>query len=77
MNELIEQLAKLAQEVESEDPIDWAMLAVDEQTTYRLMATSIVEQFGQPQTEREGILMATVIKLVVENFVLNLKGLTK
>lgn len=72
---LVEQLVELAQEVETNDPIDWGMLAIDERDAYRLIATSVLEQFGPPQTEREWLLIATVTKLVVENFVLNLKFL--
>jgi hypothetical protein len=73
MNIIIDQLVELAQLVESEDPIDWGMLQVDELESYRLITLSVVEQFGIPITDREMLLMLSLIKLTVENFTLNLK----
>lgn len=71
----VDLLVELAQQVETNDPIEWGMLAVDEQTAYRLIATSILEQFGDDKDRIT--LLATITKLVVENFVLNLKLLQK
>jgi hypothetical protein len=69
-----ELIAEMAQEVESGDPIDWGMLAVDEQTAYNLMATSMLEHYNSLDEEsRDLMLLATATKLVVENMVLNLK----
>ena len=65
-----EQLAELAQEVESEDPIDWGMLAVDEHSAYLLMANHVLDQFKDSD---KITMMATITKLVVENFTLHLK----
>ena len=71
---LIEQLVELVKEIETEDPIDFAMLQIDEDTAYTLMATSILEMYlSNDADSRDMILLATVIKLTVENFVLNLK----
>ena len=67
----IEDLVELAKEVEVTDPIDWGMLSIDEDNAYRLIATSVLEQFPEP-LERTTVL-ATITKLIVENFVLNLK----
>jgi hypothetical protein len=64
-------IAMLAQEVEVNDPIDWGMLQVDEKQAYELIASQVLEQFGDT-TDRLTIL-STITKLVVENFVLNLK----
>jgi hypothetical protein len=64
----VHQLAQLAQEVEITDPIDWGELAVDETTAYRLMAAHVIEISNDPLT-----LKAIVVKLLVENFVTNLK----
>jgi hypothetical protein len=66
-------LIQLAQDCETEDPIDWGMLAVDENKSYELIALGIVEHFGYPQTERELLMMASLVKTTVENFTLNLK----
>lgn len=71
----IEHLVRLAKDVEAEDPIDWGLLAIDEDEAYRLMAMNVVEmmfdKYGQP--EMRDVMLATVIKLVVENFTLNLR----
>ena len=69
----IEQIVKLAQEVEVEDPIDWGMLEVSEDNAYRLIAMNVVNQFDKYSVHERQIMIATITKLVVENFVLNLK----
>ena len=75
MIDYVEHIASLAREVEAEDPIDWGMLAISEDDAYHLMASNIVEtmaaKYGQP--EFKDVMLATIVKLVVENFVLNLK----
>ena len=73
----VEQLAELAQAVESEDPIDWAMLAISEEAAYKMIATSVLERHISLTEDRELILLATVVKLTIENFVLNLRLLQK
>lgn len=63
-----EQLAELAMEVEVTDPIDWGNLSIDERTAYQLMSTHVLEMDNDDITMR-----AIIVKLLVENFVLNLK----
>jgi hypothetical protein len=66
----VDQLVELAKEAESEDPIDWGMLAIDEENAYRLIATHVLELYnGNDQV----VMLASITKLIVENFVLNLK----
>jgi hypothetical protein len=75
MNETIEALIGLSKEIEAEDPIDWSDLPINEDTVYRTIATSTVEAFDKikdPNT-RSFTMLATITKLVAENFVLNLK----
>jgi hypothetical protein len=74
----VAELVELVNEIDSEDPIDWAMLSIDEKMATEMLATSIIEQYNkdwQPMSEHDRtlIMMATITKLVVENFVLNLK----
>lgn len=73
--EYVELISELAQEVEAEDPIDWGMLAISEEETYRLMTLNVLEMFKDKYNEPnfKEIMFATVVKLVVENFTLNLK----
>lgn len=74
----VEELVELAREVEIEDPIDWAQLSIDEEQAYRLMALNLIEIFENvDDQDRDNILMSMIIKLVVENFVLNLKLLNR
>jgi len=54
------------------------MLAIDEKTAYTMMATSILENYLMTDKDnRDMMLLATTVKLTVENFVLNLKLLQK
>lgn len=70
--EYVAILVDLAQEMEIKDNIDWGMLNVNEQQAYELMANSVVDQIhALPDAQREIILMASLTKLLVENFVLN------
>jgi hypothetical protein len=71
-DEYINHIAELAKEVEVEDPIDWGIIPISEDVTYRMMTTSILEQFGDMSQQRD-IMIATIVKLVVENFILNLR----
>lgn len=68
-NQTVELIVALAQEVEVADPIDWGMLAIDEEEAYRMMAISILETFPDESVTIQSVLT----KLTVENFVLNLK----
>jgi hypothetical protein len=70
----VEQLAELAQETEITDPIDWGQLQITKQQAYLMMAANVLEQFlSIPESQRPIVAMATVTKLLVENFVLNVK----
>jgi hypothetical protein len=70
----VDQLVDLAMECELTDPIDWGLLSITENQAYQMMASSILDQFeGVKQEEQLMIAMATMTKLLVENFILNLK----
>jgi hypothetical protein len=69
----IERIAKLAQEIETEDSIDWGMTQIKEEDAYKLIAMSVVNQFDKYTVDEREIMIATITKLVVENFVLNVK----
>ena len=67
-------LVDLAMEAEMTDPIDWGMLSMEERQAYTLMATSVLEQIGDlPAEQQLTVALATMTKLLVENFVLNVK----
>jgi hypothetical protein len=72
-NLTLELLIELAQEVEVYDPIIWDDVGIESTGTYRMIATSILEQFGSgPYNKEENIsILVAMTRLVVENFVLN------
>ena len=66
---LLNLIVELAQETEITDPIDWGYLNIDEPTAFRLMATHVLEMdLSEPY-----VTQAIITKLLVENFVLNVK----
>lgn len=70
----VNDLADLAQQVEITDPIEWGYLRVDETTAYRLMASSVIEIINNVDNDQKlDVAMAAMTKLLVENFILNLK----
>lgn len=76
LTEYVHHIAYLAKDIDRQSPIDWGMLAVDEDQAYSLMASKVVEEmlpkYDDPDVFRD-IMLATVVQLVVENFTLNLK----
>ena len=70
----IAQLAEIAMEGEMTNPIEWGELAVEEKQAYQMMASQVFDQMdGIPEDQRAVVAMATMTKLLVENFVLNLR----
>lgn len=68
------QLAKIAKEAEITDPIEWGELTIQEDVAYEMMAASVIEMMTKlKDEEKEVVAMASIVKLLVENFVLNLK----
>jgi len=74
-NPNVQQLAELAMEIERKDNLDWGMLQISEQQAFELMASNVLEQFSTLDNDEEAavIALATITKLLVENFVLNLQ----
>lgn len=70
-----EAIIELAKDVELEDAINWTSLPIDRDKIYQMIGSQAYEIYVKQSAEedREAILLATVIKLVVENFVLNLQ----
>ena len=61
-------LKELALEADTVDPIDWGQLNISEDEAFNLMAMHVAEMENNHLT-----LKAVCVKLMVENFVLNLK----
>lgn len=64
----IDELVELAREAEVGDPFDWMDLSIDDETAYRLVALGVMEM----KMSKE-VMLATIVKLCVENMVLNYK----
>ena len=71
-DEAIRNLVILAKEGAEMDPIDWGDLNITEDQAYIMMATHVLEMERNHLTDG-----AIIVKLLVENFVLNLKLLGK
>jgi len=74
MTPTVANIVELAQEAAKVDPVDWQNLKISPAQTYQLMASSVLEQFEHlPDESRNIIAMATITKLLVENYILHVK----
>ena len=71
-NPEVKLLVELAKEGSIMDPIDWGELNITEEQAYVMMATHVLDMERNHLTDG-----AIIVKLLVENFVLNLKLLGK
>jgi len=72
--EQVDWLVDLARECDTADPIDWGTLKITEDQAYQMMASNLLDQMAAlDEDQRLHISLATTTKLLVENFVLNLK----
>jgi hypothetical protein len=69
----IDTIVDLAFAVEEGDPIDWGVFKNGKEQSVKMIAASIIEQFDKESwTEQDRIIvMSTITKLVVENFILH------
>ena len=70
----LNQLIELAQIVEQKDPIDWSQVSVTPESAYGMMAAHVIDLFEEHNSaDKEITMMSVMVKLLVENFVLNLR----
>ena len=71
----LKQLIEIAKESNISDPIDWEKINLNEDTVYEMIGLSVVEMMAKIEKDenRDVLLAASILKLTVENFVLNLK----
>ena len=69
----IDTIVDLAFAVESGDPIDWGLFKQGQEQSMKMIAASIIEQFDKEDYTHDDklIIMSTITKLVVENFILH------
>lgn len=70
-----EEIIALAKEVEISDEIDWTGLPLDKDRIYQIIGSQTYELYEHYSESQNGeaILLATITKLLIENFVLNLR----
>jgi len=73
----LELLVDIAKEAESGDPIPWDKLSVGKDEAFKMIGTSILEQFDKEEYTEEDkvVLLASMTKLVVENMLLHIQVL--
>ena len=71
----LKQLIELAKESNISDPIDWEEVNLNEDTVYEMIGLSVMEMMHKIEKDPNVnvMLAASILKLTVENFVLNLK----
>ena len=71
----LKQLIEIAKESTISDPIDWDKINLNEDTVYEMIGLSVVEMMAKIENDknRDVLLAASILKLTVENFALNLK----
>lgn len=68
----IDQLVELARQAEYKNPIDWGELPLSEDTIYATYARAVYISYAQTSPAyKDVVLLASIIKLHVENFVLS------
>ena len=75
MRPTLQQLVELAKESNISDPIDWEKVNLNEDTVYEMIGLSVMEMMHKIEKDPNVnvMLAASILKLTVENFVLNLK----
>lgn len=75
MKYTLEQIIDLAQNVELGDSIDWNETNLDRDKVYQIITSQVYEAYTtwENEEDKEAIMLASLAKLVVENFVLNTK----
>lgn len=69
----LEQVVELAKEVELGDSISWEGLNIDRNRVYQIIGSQVYDiyQTWENSDDKELIMLATITKLVIENFVLH------
>lgn len=68
----LRELVELAKMTEENDPIDWDLVDISPDTAYGMMAAHVIDIVEHLNAEdREVVMMSVMVKLLVENLVLN------
>lgn len=69
----VDELVEIAKAAEEGGPIDWGSIPQTKEHVYRVMASAIIEQFGDVEIDKSRalILLASLVQSQVENMVLH------
>lgn len=68
----LRELVELAKLTEENDPIDWSLVNMSPDAAYGMMAAHVIDIVEHLNAEdREVVMMSVMVKLLVENLVLN------
>ena len=74
MQQVVDQLSQLAQESEMSVDINWEEMNVSKNDIFNHMANNVLQQMESvDENERAVVAMATMTKLLVENFIYKAK----
>lgn len=72
--EAIGKIVELAKEVEIKDNIDWSQFQMTKDEAYEMFAQNVLTQMmAVPEDYRETVMLGTLTKLLVENFIISSK----
>ena len=72
--EAVGRLVELAQQVELSQEFDFGVLNITQNELYEQMADNVLTQmYSVPEDHRETVMLGTLTKLLVENFILTQK----
>lgn len=71
----VEQLTELAMLSDGTVPTDaWTHVNISPETAYKMMAAHVIDMIeNESNTDKEFVMMSVITKLLVENFLLNVK----
>jgi len=71
------QIIELAKEIEQSDPFYWSNLPIHRDAVYSMLGLAVLERLeGIDARERDAVITASLVKLTVENFVLEMRLLS-
>ena len=74
MQQVVDQLSQLAQESEMSVDVNWEEMNISKNDIFNHMANNVLQQMESvDENERAVVAMATMTKLLVENFIYKAK----
>lgn len=69
----LNQLVELAIATEQNNELPWEKISISQESAYSMMAAHVIDMFEDTEAaDRETIMMSVMVKLLVENFILQL-----